>query len=105
MIKRLLRGDEIDESTALMDEIASVGIGGHYLAAKSTRRLYREGELWQPSLFQRGPFESYVGRSLLEEAVEKARDLIATHEVPPVGDEVARHVADTIAAYAAARRG
>ena len=104
MIKRLLRGDELNESTALLDEIASVGIGGHFLAAKSTRRLYRGGELWQSSLFQRGPFENYVGRSLLEEAVEKARDLIATHEVPPVGDEVARHVADTIAAYAAARR-
>ena len=104
MIKRLTRGDRIDESTALLGEIATVGVGGHYLAAKSTRRYHREGELWQPSLFQRGPFENYLGRSLLEEAVEKARDLIATHEVPPVGDEVARHVADTIAAYAAAKR-
>jgi trimethylamine:corrinoid methyltransferase-like protein len=104
MIKRLLRGDAVDDSSALFDEIAQIGIGGHYLAAKSTRRFHREGELWEPSLFQRGPFENYIGRPLLEEAVEKARDLIATHEVPPVGDEVARHVADTIAAYAAARR-
>jgi trimethylamine--corrinoid protein Co-methyltransferase len=101
MVKRLLRGDAIDESAVLFDEIASAGIGGHFLAAKSTRRLHRQGEVWPASLFQRGPFENFVGRPLLEEAVEKARDLIATHEVPPVGDEVARHVNDTIVAFAA----
>jgi trimethylamine--corrinoid protein Co-methyltransferase len=108
MIKRLLRGDAVDESTALFDEIAAIGIGGHYLAAKSTRRFHRDGELWEPSLFQRGPFENYIGRPLLEAAVEKARDLIATHTVAPVSEDVARHVEETLAAFArtkgAARR-
>lgn len=103
MVRRLLRGDEIDDGTALLDEISSIGIGGHFLAAKSTRRFFRQGELWQSSLLRRGPFENYIGRSLLEDAVAKARDLITTHEVPPVSDEVARHVADTIAAFGAAK--
>ena len=51
MLKRFLRETEISASTALFDDIAQVGIGGHYLAQKSTTRHARAGELWQPRIF------------------------------------------------------
>ena len=80
-LRRYVREDPIDESTALMADIAEVGIGGHFLGRKSTRAFSRS-EVWRPQVFQRGSFEdqSAPGRSLIEEAVERARDLLATHD-------------------------
>ncbi len=68
MIKRFLREDPIDATRALTADIREVGVGGHYLEAKSTRTLLHAGELWSPGVFQRAPFESYGGRSLVEDA-------------------------------------
>jgi len=102
MIRRLVREERIDASTALMDDIREVGIGGHYLGRKSTRAFHRAGELWEPEIFQRKPFDAYAGRSLHGEAIERAEHLIATHEVPPFADGVEAHVAEVIAVHATA---
>ncbi len=98
-IERFLREDPVDETTALMEDIAGVGIGGHYLASKSTRQFYRAGELWQPTMWQRQPFEQYVGTSLVQEAAARAEELIASNDVPPLPDDVAKHVDELIAGY------
>jgi trimethylamine--corrinoid protein Co-methyltransferase len=98
-IERFLRDDPVDASRALVDDIAAVGIGGHYLGAKSTRQFYRAGELWQPQLWQRQPFEQYAGTSLVREAAARAEELIATNDVPPLPDDVAKHVDELIAGY------
>jgi trimethylamine---corrinoid protein Co-methyltransferase len=98
-IERFLREDPVDATTALVEDIAGVGIGGHYLASKSTRQFYRAGELWQPSLWQRQPFEHYVDSSLVAEAAARAEELIATNDVPPLPEDVAKHVDDLIAGY------
>ncbi|MBE0528104.1 MAG: trimethylamine methyltransferase family protein [Thermoleophilia bacterium] len=81
-LRRYVREDPIDESTALMADIVEVGIGGHFLGRKSTRAFSRS-EVWRPHVFQRGSYEdsSAPGRSLIEEAVERARYLLATHDV------------------------
>ena len=71
-----------------MDDIVEVGIGGHFLARKSTRLFYRAGELWQPQLWQRGSFEQYVGTPLVKDAWERAHELIAENDVPPLPDDV-----------------
>jgi len=99
MLRRFCREEPIDAAKALMDDIVEVGIGGHYLGRKSTRRLLRSGELWQPAVFQRGPFEEYRTRSLVRDAVERAQELLRTHQVPPLDDGVERHIAAAIAAY------
>lgn len=103
MIKRLVRGDPVDEASALIDDIRDIGIGGHYLAARSTRQRYRGGELWEPRLLRRGAVGGKVSRSLVHEAAEVARDLMATHEVAPVTDEARRHARAVIAGFAAAK--
>jgi trimethylamine--corrinoid protein Co-methyltransferase len=87
-IERFAREDPIDATTALTGDIAAVGVGGHFLGAKSTRQFYRAGELWQPRVFQREPFEAYAGRSLVQDAAEKARELMAAHTVLPLADDV-----------------
>lgn len=98
-IERFLREDPVDAGTALMDDIAGVGIGGHYLGCKSTREFYRAGELWQPQLWQRQSFEQHAASTLVQDAVARAEELIATNDVPPLPDDVAKHVDDLIAGY------
>ena len=88
-IRRYVREDPIDASTALFEDIRDIGIGGHFLGAKSTRRFSRSGELWQPKTFRRQPFETYAGSTLVKEAQARAEELIAADLKTPVTDDVA----------------
>jgi trimethylamine--corrinoid protein Co-methyltransferase len=99
MIRRFCRPEPIDAAKALMDDIVEVGIGGHYLGRRSTRTLARAGELWRPSLFRRGAWEESAGRSLAADAAQRARELLASHEVPPLADDVEAEIAGVIASY------
>jgi trimethylamine:corrinoid methyltransferase-like protein len=65
MIERFARDDPVDATTALTGDIDAMGVGGHFLGARSTRHFYRAGELWQPRVFQREPSETYSHRSLV----------------------------------------
>ena len=98
-IERFLRDDPVDEARALVDDIVAVGIGGHYLTRKSTRQFYRAGELWQPKLWHREPFERYVDNPLVKDAWEQAHALIEKSDVPPLPEDVQRHVGTLIADY------
>jgi len=103
-LRRYVRESPIDESTALMDDILEVGIGGHFLARKSTR-AHSRSEIWRPQVFQRGSFEEHQapGRSLIEEAVQRAHDLLDGHEVAPLAEDAAREIAAIVARHEAAR--
>jgi trimethylamine--corrinoid protein Co-methyltransferase len=100
MIKRFARDEPVDATTALTSDIASVGVGGHFLGEKSTRRFYRAGELWQPRVFQRDPFETYADRTLVQDAAEQALELVSTHNVPPLADDVVDEIDRVIGVFA-----
>jgi hypothetical protein len=51
-------------------------------------------------VWQREAFEHYAGRPLASEAAERAHEIIASHEVLPLPDDVMRHIDDVIDAYA-----
>jgi trimethylamine---corrinoid protein Co-methyltransferase len=99
MVERFMRPGAIDDTTALIDDIVAVGIGGHYLGRKSTRYWHRAGEVWWPRVFQRDAWESYRGRALVHDAAERAVELLTTHEVPPLPKDVQRHIDRAIADY------
>ena len=99
-LRRLVRDDPIDATRVLLDDIAAVGPGGHYLGRRSTREFHRAGEVWQPGLWQRGPFEAYEGRPLVEEAAARADEVLRTHEVEPLPDDVAAEIDAVIERYA-----
>lgn len=103
-IERFLRDDPVDEAQALVDDILEVGIGGHFLARKSTRQMYRAGALWQPALWHRASFEHYVGTPLVKDAWDRAHELIETNDVPPLPDDVRRHISALIAGYLRGRQ-
>ena len=87
-VPTLVRGQNLNSKL----NIAAVGIGGHYLGRRSTRQFHRAGEVWQPALWQRGTFESYEGRPLVAEAASRADEILRTHEVTPLPDDVAAEI-------------
>jgi trimethylamine--corrinoid protein Co-methyltransferase len=99
-LKRLVRAQEMNEAQALISDLVEVGVGGHFLARRSTRERSRGGELWRPRVWQRQSYEQYDDLSLLEEAAGVARELLATHEVPPLREDVTREIDDVIRRYA-----
>jgi trimethylamine--corrinoid protein Co-methyltransferase len=100
-IERFVREDPVDAAAALVDDIVAVGIGGHFLGRRSTRERQHTGELWQPHLWQRGPFEQYATTSLVRDAAARAEELIAGNDVPPLPDDVQRHIVGLIKRYLA----
>jgi trimethylamine--corrinoid protein Co-methyltransferase len=102
-IERFLRDDPVDEARSLVDDIIKVGIGGHYLGCKSTRQFQRAGELWQPHLWHRGTFDQYVGTPLVKDAWDRAHQLIEENDVPPLPEDVQRHVSKLIGSYLSSR--
>ena len=100
-IERFLRDDPVDVAQSLMDDIVEVGIGGHFLGRRSTRLMFRAGELWQPDLWRRGTFDQYAGSPLVKDAWDRAQALIAASDVPPLPDDVRRHVRGLIDGYLA----
>jgi trimethylamine--corrinoid protein Co-methyltransferase len=98
-IRRYSRTDPIDEASALMGDIIEVGIGGHFLGRRSTRTRARSEEVWRPPVFQRGTFEEYAGRDLVGDAVSRAHELLESHEVPPLPDDVDRQLDEIVASY------
>jgi trimethylamine---corrinoid protein Co-methyltransferase len=101
-IRRYLREDPIDETTALMDDILEVGIGGHFLGRRSTRAFART-EVWRPGVFQRGTFAELRGRSVVQAAQERAVHLLATHEVAPIPADADAHIDQVLDAWEALR--
>ena len=97
MVKAELRRPSFDVASCLVDDIRAVGPGGHYMGRRSTRR--RAHDAWQPSIMRRGTFQASHGRSLVQDALDRAHELLATHEVQPLPDDVERHIDEVIVAH------
>ncbi len=102
-LRRYCRDDPIDEAHALIDDIKAVGIGGHFLGRRSTRSFART-EVWRPDVFQRGTFEEFCDTPLVDQAVARAREVLAAYEPPPLADDAERHIDAVIADYTAGLR-
>ena len=98
LVKRLVEEVPFTAAEALLGDIGEVGPGGHFLARRSTRER-RRGGVWQPQVFRRDTFESCRGRSVVADALERAHDLLATHEVPPLSDDVQRELVTIATAF------
>ncbi len=97
LIKESVRPASFEAASCLLDDIRAVGPGGHYMARPSTRRHAHDA--WRPAVLRRGAFETYHGRTLVQDALERAHELLATHEVTPLPDDVDQHLDEVIAAY------
>jgi trimethylamine--corrinoid protein Co-methyltransferase len=87
-LRRLREFPPIDDASMLIDDIEAVGPGGHFLTRRSSRERARSGEVWRPSVFQRGSIADFVDRPLIDDALERARELLATHEPTPIPEDI-----------------
>jgi trimethylamine---corrinoid protein Co-methyltransferase len=78
IVKRILKGFEVNDETLAIDVIRSSGYGGSYLAKDHTRRNYRK-EMYFPSLFQRQTIDEWLragGKDIHQVAHEKVLGIL-----------------------------
>jgi trimethylamine--corrinoid protein Co-methyltransferase len=95
MCKRAHQGIAVDDDKWLEEVIHRVGPGGHFLTESSTVDALREGEMYISQLGWHDSFEAWeaAGRpTLLEEASEKVRQILATYQVLPLDEDVEREL-------------
>jgi len=97
LVKERLRQVSFGPADCLLDDIRAVGPGGHYMGRRSTREHAHDA--WQPRVLRRGTFEASHGRTLVQDALERAHELLATHEVLPLPEDVDRHLDEVVAAH------
>jgi trimethylamine--corrinoid protein Co-methyltransferase len=76
------------------------GVGGTFLALDHTARNLRQ-ELWQPMILDREYYESWrvAGAASTEDRCRQRRqELLATHEVEPLPEDLDRALSDIVAA-------
>jgi trimethylamine--corrinoid protein Co-methyltransferase len=80
MTDHLMKGITIDRDTLLLDEIDSIGPGGHYLATDQTLERFRE--FWYPSLLDRRRREQWLatgGTTLGERLSARVKEILQEH--------------------------
>jgi trimethylamine--corrinoid protein Co-methyltransferase len=73
MIRKLLGEVTISREEILGDLVERVGVGGHFLGEKETRRRVRAGEHFSPVISTRASFDAWKAEGLDEVAVALAR--------------------------------
>ena len=89
--RQLLKQIEVSDETLAVDVIKAVGPGGDFLGQRHTRRHLR-GNQWRGQLLNRASYDRWMengGTDVTEKARQKARDLLATHEVAPLPEGLA----------------
>lgn len=88
-VKRMLRGFEVNSDSLAVEVIAKAMDGPrNFLGQKHTVKFMRSGEVLQTRLAGREgwvEWESAGRHGIVERASERAKELLACHEVPPLG--------------------
>jgi trimethylamine--corrinoid protein Co-methyltransferase len=82
MIKRSIRGIEVNDELMAVDVIKEVGIGGNFLGQKHTLE-HVAGEQVQADMIDRrmrGGWEKKGAKDLHQSSVERAKEILKTHQ-------------------------
>jgi len=90
---RFVEGFEVNDDTLAVDIIDKVGPGGIYLGEKHTVQHFRER--WMSRLSDISSYETWEkqgSRSIDEVARGKVREILATHKVTPLPEDVEKEI-------------
>lgn len=97
--RRVLAGMTVDDEHLMLDLVAEVGPGGHFLGARRTRSHLRAGGLYTPGLMLREPFDAWA--QAREDEVSRAAAavdrILETHRPRPLPAGADAHVAGLLA--------
>jgi trimethylamine--corrinoid protein Co-methyltransferase len=100
MTRRVMRGIEVSDDTLMLDLIDKVGPGGQFISTPETRKRYRQ-EIWNPTLMDRQPFESWQAAGALDMNQRihlKLEKILAEHQPPPLPAGAAEKIAAVLQA-------
>jgi len=86
MVKRIMRGVEVNQETIMLDLIKKVGPGKHFLAERESVSLCRR-EIWVPEHLDRDPYiiwEQKGAISMEDRLNETVKKILATHQPAPL---------------------
>jgi trimethylamine--corrinoid protein Co-methyltransferase len=88
MVKRILRGIPVTDTTMALDVMDQVGPGGHYLDNDHTVKRFKS-EIWRPKLINRQNWENWelAGSKTFQERVHEKVISILETETEPLLDE------------------
>lgn len=90
MVKRIMRGVQVDRQTIMLDLIEKVGPGGSFLAEYQSASLCRS-EIWTPTLVDRNAYVIWKGKgaqSMEERVNDKLSHILSTHQPLPLAPGV-----------------
>ena len=90
---RFTHGLEVNDDTLAVDVINKVGPGGIFLGEKHTLQHFRER--WMSRLSDTDSFETWEkkgSKSIDEVAREKVKEILATHKVEPIPEDVEKEI-------------
>ncbi len=90
MVARVLEGIRVTPDTLSFDQIKEVGPRGNFMGLHHTLNHIRS-EHYLPRLFDRTTYDTWEAagaKDIREVAREKVRQILATHEVEPLTNEV-----------------
>jgi len=85
----LMKGIDINDETLLLDEIHTVGPGGHFMDTDQTLKRFRD--FWYPSLLDRGRRELWLaagGTTLGQRLNARVKEIIREHRPQPLAAPV-----------------
>jgi len=94
MIRRILQGIAVDQSTLALDVITAVGPGGTYLGQRHTMQYMRR-ESSQAKLIDRKMYDSWLrsgGKDMGTRANEEALRILENHRPEPLPEAVAKEI-------------
>ncbi len=94
MIKRSIRGIDVNDELMAVDLIKKVGISGNFLGQKHTMKHLRDEQV-QANLIDRrmrGGWEKKGAKDLHQASVDKAKDILANHQPKPLEDGLAEEL-------------
>lgn len=95
LARRMVQGVDARDGAELLEDVAEVGPGGHFLAQPSSRRAARSGEFYEPALIGRSTLDAWAsaGRpSMYSRARERVEAILAAPPVDPVADATLEEV-------------
>jgi len=99
-VRSIMDGVEVSERTLARGPIHRAQPGGGFLADDHTLDNWKWAQ-WRPALIDRMRYDRWVkkgSKDMTTRATERAREILAEHEVPPLPEEAEKVIAEVIKA-------
>lgn len=104
MVKRMLRGVEVNKETIMLDLIEQVGPDGHFASEPRSASLCRK-EIWLPKLMDRNSYHVWKQegkKSMKDRVMERLQGILSSHQPWPLPEDTTARI-DSILADAEKR--